>query len=426
MAKFYVHPQNMAQSAEQIAKFAQMLEVFAGEVDSVRRSLRFQIACRQTIEANLRTASTQIERRGTAMRAMHGSLEKILALYQQTEQALSEIKPGTQPVEGLMGAYDQTTKTFDDDPSGGTYAANQRDIANNESGFGFLWFRWNENEELFDFIRDYDQYQDYSKWDIAKLMDKINSEGCGYAAVVNNLFVEFEGHEEEFEEIFGFPMYNEDGEANYNYLLVDFYANTDDKYFLNDSLGEDSLVNDVILSYLGGREEEFREKYGHYPVTENGKIIDEAAQAILDEYQDETVVTLEGSGTTPKSLVNRFSYYLEQKGISDYMPPQWIQCEEALSTEEIKGYLESGQNVTVGVDPEFTLYNEAGEKMGTSHNHWMTITDVTEDGRYVVSSWGRKYYLIPSELNTLTDPKDGQPQTIKNGPNYFVTNVTVS
>ena len=425
MAKFYVHPQNMAQSAEQIAKFAQMLEVFAGEVDSVRRSLRFQIACRQTIEANLRTASTQIERRGTAMRAMHGSLEKILALYQQTEQALSEIKPGTQPVEGLMGAYDQTTKTFDDDPSNGTYGADQGDMANNESGFGFLWFRWNENEELFDFIRDYDQYQDYSKWDIAKLMDKINSEGCGYAAVVNNLFVEFDGHEEEFEEIFGFPMYNEDGEANYNYLLVDFYANTDDKYFLNDSLGEDSLVNDVILSYLGGREEEFREKYGHYPVTENGKIIDEAVQAILDEYQDETVVTLEGSGTTPKSLVNRFSYYLEQKGISDYMA-QRVTSTQAFSAEEIKGYLESGQNVTVGVDPEFTLYNEAGEKMGTSHSHWMTITDVTEDGRYVVSSWGRKYYLIPSELNTLTDPKDGQPQTIKNGPNYFVTNVTVS
>ena len=29
--------------------------------------------------------------------------------------------------------------------------------------------------------------------------------------------------------------------------------------------------------------------------------------------------------------------------------------------------------------------------------HAMTITGTTSDGRYIVSSWGRKYYIDPSE-----------------------------
>jgi hypothetical protein len=31
----------------------------------------------------------------------------------------------------------------------------------------------------------------------------------------------------------------------------------------------------------------------------------------------------------------------------------------------------------------------------------MTITGVTDDGRYVVSSWGDKYYLKPDELSNF-------------------------
>ena len=30
--------------------------------------------------------------------------------------------------------------------------------------------------------------------------------------------------------------------------------------------------------------------------------------------------------------------------------------------------------------------------------HSMTVTGVTEDGRYIVSSWGGKYYIDPNEM----------------------------
>jgi hypothetical protein len=30
----------------------------------------------------------------------------------------------------------------------------------------------------------------------------------------------------------------------------------------------------------------------------------------------------------------------------------------------------------------------------------MTITGVTEDGKYIVSSWGNKYILDPNEVST--------------------------
>ena len=32
----------------------------------------------------------------------------------------------------------------------------------------------------------------------------------------------------------------------------------------------------------------------------------------------------------------------------------------------------------------------------------MTIIDVTDDGRYIVSSWGEKFYLKPEELEDQT------------------------
>jgi len=42
----------------------------------------------------------------------------------------------------------------------------------------------------------------------------------------------------------------------------------------------------------------------------------------------------------------------------------------------------------------------------------MTITGTTEDGRYIVSSWGKKYYIKPNEL--------------KNSTRYLITDIAVA
>lgn len=55
----------------------------------------------------------------------------------------------------------------------------------------------------------------------------MQQEGCSYAALVNTIFVHFDGREDEFYETFGFDMYvKEDGvkKYNFNYVLVDLYC----------------------------------------------------------------------------------------------------------------------------------------------------------------------------------------------------------
>ena len=52
------------------------------------------------------------------------------------------------------------------------------------------------------------------------------------------------------------------------------------------------------------------------------------------------------------------------------------------------------------LDNHFALYSVVGSKYRSDvGGHWMTITGVTDDGRYIVSSWGKKLYLKPDELN---------------------------
>lgn len=173
---------------------------------------------------------------------------------------------------------------------------------------------------------------------------------------------------------------------------MDFYANTDDKYFLNDPRGAIALVNDVILSY-NGKEDAFRAKYGCDPITKDGRINIEAAQKILNKYEGKDIAELNTDDTTIVDVENRFRHNLDEKGMS-------YECESVIDLDagQIKEYINSGKNVNIATE-SFNLYNENGKAVAKDvGRHWMTITGVTEDGRYIVSSGGKRYYLNPSEL----------------------------
>ena len=61
----------------------------------------------------------------------------------------------------------------------------------------------------------------------------------------------------------------------------------------------------------------------------------------------------------------------------------------------------AGQNVIIGAT-DFNLYDEDGiimrENVGA---HAMVLAGTTDDGRYIVSSWGEKYYMNPDELDDV-------------------------
>ncbi|MCR5795639.1 MAG: hypothetical protein K6G61_09905 [Solobacterium sp.] len=83
----------------------------------------------------------------------------------------------------------------------------------------------NHWEDMAAIVRRY--YPNYSDRQIQDLLSRLNGEGCGYVAMINTLFLRFKGREDEFERIFGFPMYV-NGELNYDALVTDFYCAEDD------------------------------------------------------------------------------------------------------------------------------------------------------------------------------------------------------
>lgn len=69
-------------------------------------------------------------------------------------------------------------------------------------------------------------YPGISDAEIAKMLNEMNNEGCNFMALVNTIFAQYAGREEEFEKTFGFPMYDEDGNPNWDYVMVDFYCHS--------------------------------------------------------------------------------------------------------------------------------------------------------------------------------------------------------
>ncbi|MCI8869309.1 hypothetical protein D1646_02975 [Pseudoflavonifractor sp. 60] len=387
------------QKEEELA--AQLMELYR-DVNGIRSGLRFKIAGQEQISARLLESAEQITKEQNSVRVMREALEQILAQYKSVETRVTELV--TDQAEALDvqelagGAYDQNTTTFDNDKSNGTYGADQGDMANNKKGMWFFGFRWFEDEDLYAYIRQHSRYQNYSQSEIAKLMEQINYEGCGFVAIVNNIFVEYEGREEEFERVFGFPMYDKNGKANYNYLLVDFYANTNDRFYIDEPGGATAMVNEVLRKYADS-EDEFKKTFGCPLYDSSGSYHPQARQKILDAYQNTSVVTIESQGTTVGALDHHIQHYLNEKGVS--CTSDTFIGVTPLSSDEMNQYMDEGKNVNILIT-DFNLYQENGKlAQGDVGGHWMTVTGVADDGRYIVSSWGKKYYVDPSELKWM-------------------------
>lgn len=199
------------------------------------------------------------------------------------------------------------------------------------------------SKELIDIVKRY--YPKMKDKDIEKYLKKLNSEGCGYVACINTVFSKYMNREKEFLKRFGFPMYKMDGSINYEVLITDFYAATDNHNLING--------NDVIS-------------------------IDEDKSAVI------------GKGTTPKDREYRFEKYMRDHGIE-------VDIKNDIKvTPENFELINQSKDVIIRTRP-VRLVDSNGKKIVENGGHAMTITNVTSDGKYEVSSWGEKYYLDPSE-----------------------------
>lgn len=393
MSQFKVKLQNMNAALDEMEALSSGLQQGAEDVRGIRDSLRMQIRQRARINSQLMTSARDLDSQYKLLKKIIAAGRDAARLYLENEERLAnmglEIREAGMMPDGESGLFDDE----------GGYGGDQGEPARDKAGWRFLFWRFGEDNDLIDFVRSYDQYKDYSKHDVAKLYDQINEEGCGYVAAVNSIFLAYEGHEDAFLRDFGFPMYDKDGEFNYNRLLIDFYASTDNKYFLDQPDGSTALVNDILLSYKGN-ETAFWEIYhvGLYKDDdpESGCWNPEAMQKVLDRYKGRDVVEYEYEGTTSYSLNNRINQYLDDKGIA--YKNTTMQTDDPLTGDQVKDYLNDGKSVNIGIG-DFNLYDENGKvRQADVGGHWMTITGVTEDGNYIVSSWGEKYYIHPDEL----------------------------
>ena len=318
MAEFRIETNNVTQQVIQIKKYALNIGKYSEEIEnmSFKEGLG---SLYKSINNSIKISKAGIDRNTELMSEIGESLEKIIRKYQSTEQAIFRNKADSNSndmnVVNSLGIHDGRVAAYDNK---GQYGGDQGDLIHNKSGWKFWFFpRVGMDNELFDYVKKYSQYKDYTDDQIVDLFEQINNEGCGYVAFTNNIFTEYDGKEEEFERDFGFPMYDDKGELNYNRLLIDFYAETDNYYYLNGEKGESAFINDLLLTYRDS-EEEFFKLYGMKPFIddEKTKFNPDAVQAVLDEYKERDEVYFESDGTTFLSLDNRVEKYLNNKGIS--------------------------------------------------------------------------------------------------------------
>ncbi len=186
-------------------------------------------------------------------------------------------------------------------------------------------YSYNDNN-IMDMLNKY--YPTSTMEEKVALLSKITYKGCGYAAITNLIFKEFEGNENAFYKAYGFPMYDvrkvsEDGyfvDYNYEAVMVDLFCNTNDPNRIGN-------INYLIQN---------------------------------------------GSGVNKKEIERIYKYLKNTKGVTlgNKIGAEYIVTDRGYSL-----YADDGEKI-----------KQAGDSVG----HMMIITAYDSNGNKYVSSWGRK------------------------------------
>lgn len=252
----------------------------------------------------------------------------------------------------------------------------------------------------------------YSVFDKELLFYRMNSVGCGYIAAINIIMEEYlsKHNEIEFYETFGFPPYTlgtdpDTGKLykdfNYEYLFLDF--------FLYYGINERNFT--TLEEMIGNAEEEREWKKGR------------ARDAALDDAEfDKTGM----EGTHVDIVGKLIEKYLEEKGIGlitgkikakqgsliwerirETLPVDMeitqdlALTSDLLDAEIIQEILNDGNRMNISLS-DFSLfypYDKDGNGiLDDVYNsdvgpHAMTVIGTTEDGKIIVSSWGKPYLI---------------------------------
>lgn len=186
-----------------------------------------------------------------------------------------------------------------------------------------------------------------SKEDTEKILQNIAGTGCSMVATVNSIFLEYANKPDEFEQKFGFPYFDANGNPNFELLLVDYCYHI--------------WKNEGAVS--GSGTESFKER--------------------LETYTDGVTVTQGHTKLTNESLGDMVSAFNEGKTIYISMSPS-------------RSYELDGDNCGI--------WNTGG-----AHGVLVTSIDIAND-RIYISNYGQTMYIKISELGEyLKEWPNGEP-----------------
>ena len=347
--------------------------------DSVRgicRSLSIEDASRPVLQARLNRIAEQIDARAASAGMMSTSLSEIVDLYFQADRNTEKVGDGAeeQPRNGVNGN------------SQGPLVA--IDISN------LTRFIQKLAEQIYEIIRE--KFEEIKKIiSDATTIDPVEIDNIMFSddADSHDLYGSDQGspvrkeriaHQQEL-----YDIYIRNGGTPMNTTEFRDYLSVMNEH----GCGYAALAN-TMMSYMvenySGRESEFEREFG-YPLMVDGHPNYEAV--IVDLYSHGG----RAGGTSVSAITARD---LAQEYAQAHNIPIHREVTDGVTPQNVDERLRRGENVTIhyhnGVIHPYN--NPSGDHSITAHA--MTITGVTEDGKYIVSSWGNRYILDPNEVRT--------------------------
>ena len=230
----------------------------------------------------------------------------------------------------------------------GDYALKTNQYGGNQGIFVDDAFSLLKDEKIINMIKEY--FPNATMEDCELYLKKICNVGCGYVALVNTLFKEYQGREEEFEKVFGFPMYDIDEFGimyyNYEYLVLDYY--------------------NYVWRNSGYTIKELYSSHG-------GFIAEEFVEFLKDKYNVDC-------------NIGNYSEF----NLSDMFNKPF----RDIDALEIYNKLSSENESIIFCASGFDLYYPDGSLFADNiGGHAMLVTGITDSGDLIVSSWGMQFFV---------------------------------
>lgn len=330
MPGWKVDTSDLKQNSSELLTLSSQLKVIRSDIQSSGDLSGFTFEGRYIIQKRINELLNSMQKQLSDIENMGEKLLEIAAVYENAEnKILSRAGEGSYSIDSVVfdndGSYSIDSTVFDDE---GSYGGDQGNMDET--------YKWDPIRcwELLGYLREY--FPQMSIFEAFGYFGHLNSVGCGYVALANTIFLEYEGRPEEFERVFGYPMYNH-GDLNYDRLILDIYVTTD-KAGLND--GSDGLPDGTV---------------------------DESRAQIVEKF------------------------------LSDKSVGVRTEANADVTADNFRQIAEDGGYVILGYRYG-NMYDEKGNAHYINGGHAIVVTGVTDDGKYIVSSWGKKYYINASDI----------------------------